>query len=126
MYVSVDYDDYGDEEDDGFFVDVTDIEIKKSNPAVRTLSVSGPIRVQKHNHIQGNFQLVYLLLYTNSVDIPRHTSMSAAVRPAVVGVGKKRKENQNDSGISVAPLDNSTSLSIKPLSVKLPSSLVIR
>ena len=44
-----------DEDDDGFYVDVTDIQIKKSNPAVRTLSVSGPIRVPKHNHIHGAY-----------------------------------------------------------------------
>ena len=44
--------DTGEEEtDEGFFVDVTEVQIKK-NPAIRTLSVSGPpIRAQKHNHI---------------------------------------------------------------------------
>ena len=46
--------DTGEEEtDEGFFVDVTEVQIKK-NPAIRTLSVSGPpIRAQKHNHIHG-------------------------------------------------------------------------
>ena len=52
--------DTGEEEtDEGFFVDVTEVQIKK-NPAIRTLSVSGPpIRAQKHNHIHGKFIITY-------------------------------------------------------------------
>ena len=52
--------DTGEEEtDEGFFVDVTEVQIKK-NPAIRTLSVSGPpIRAQKHNHIHGKFTITY-------------------------------------------------------------------
>ena len=56
LYKSISDSDTGEEEtDEGFFVDVTEVQIKK-NPAIRTLSVSGPpIRAQKHNHIHGKF-----------------------------------------------------------------------
>ena len=53
MLLILDSDTGEEETDEGFFVDVTEVQIKK-NPAIRTLSVSGPpIRAQKHNHIHG-------------------------------------------------------------------------
>jgi len=69
-------------EQNEYFVDVTDVQIKKHAPANRTLSVKAPVRPAHRNHIH--------------VEIPRHTSMSAADsknRPSRV---QKKYANQYD------------------------------
>ena len=60
-----------------------------------------------------------------SVDIPRHTSMSAADNQIRSPLKIKIKPNPNDSGISVMPLEsNRSSITVPPIETK--SSLVIR
>ena len=40
-------------EQSDYFVDVTDVQIKKQTPAIRTLSVKAPVRPAHRNHIHG-------------------------------------------------------------------------
>ena len=47
-------------EQSDYFVDVTDVQIKKQTPAIRTLSVKAPVRPAHRNHIHGKRLILFL------------------------------------------------------------------
>lgn len=82
-------------------------------------------KLLRNSYQMKNYHVTNYYVTNDSVDIPRHTSMSAADNQIRSPLKIKIKPNANDSGISVMPLEsNRSSITVPPIETK--SSLVIR